>query len=538
MTKLAEQCLSRFDKAKSSRYNWEGHWQDIRELVRTTTSDFSRNGPQGDRRTENIFDATAPWALEQLAAHLNASLSSDTDRWAQIGLDDIGLNDLNDEQLVWCETVTDRIFKEYTRAEVNLAASKSEMYLDVGGFGTGVLYQDWDWEGRHVRFRAFPLADCYALEGSNGMIDTLFRQVKWTKRQILQEFNRPDDYIPQKLKDAPDDDQKLFTVVHCVYPRKDVKYGPAARNKPIASVWCIVEFKECLRESGFDEFPYHVPRWSKLAGEQYGRSPAMVCLPAIKMVNVMKKVTIKAAQKLVDPPLIVPDDGFMLPIKTSPGSLIFKAAGQEDTIQPLDTKGRPDIGLEMMSEERDQILKAFYVDWIIRQKKKERQTAAEVHDDRNEMLRQMGSILGRIMTEFTSPLFIRTFNLLNAAGQIPPAPATMYGRKLKIFYISPAAKALESAKGSNIQAFTQDIVVFAQANPEIMDAIDTDALAQEMAKMRDVTRKIIRTPEAIAALREQRAKANQMQQMAAVGRDSAAAIKDLSVAQKNGLPLS
>jgi hypothetical protein len=538
MSKTAELVLSRFDKAKSGRYNWEGHWQDIRELVRTTTSDFNRQGTQGDRRTESIFDATAPWALEQLAAHLNASVSSDTDRWAQMGLDDVGINDLNDEQLAWCEAVTDIIFKQYTRADVNLAASKAEVYLDVGGFGTGVLYQEWDAENRHVRFKAFPLADCYALEGANGMIDTMFRQCKMTKRQILQEFSKSDDYIPKKVMDADDDDNKYFTIIHAVYPRKDGKQGYAGRSKKFASVWCIHELKECLRESGFDEFPYHVPRWSKLAGEQYGRSPAMVCLPAIKMVNTMKKTVIKAAQKLVDPPLIVPDDGFMLPIKTSPGSLIFKAAGQEDTIQPLTTNGRVDIGLEMMTEEREQILKAFYVDWIIRQKKKERQTAAEVHDDRNEMLRQMGSILGRIMTEFTSPLFIRTFNLLYAAGMLPPAPASMHGRKLKIFYISPAAKALESAKGSNIQAFTQDIVVFAQAQPEIMDAIDTDVLAQEMAKMRDVTRKIIRSPEAIAALREQRQKANAATQMAAVGKDSASAIKDLSVAQKNGMQLS
>lgn len=535
--KLAEQCLGRYDKVKSLRFNWESHWQDIRQLVRTTTSDFNRQGTQGDRRTEDIFDATAPWALEQLAAHLNASLTSDTERWFNIGLDDVGLQDLNAEQLQWCEHVADAIFKEYSKPDVNLAAAKAEVYLDVGGFGTGVLYQDWDWEGGHIKFKAFPLADCYALEGANGKIDTLFRKTLMTKRQILQEFSRADDNIPQKLREVKDDDSKMFEVVHCVYPRRDVQYGPAARNKPIASVWCIKEFMECLRESGYDEFPYHVPRWSKLAGEQYGRSPAMVCLPAIKMVNTMKKVTIKAAQKLVDPPLIVPDDGFMMPIKTSPGSLIFKSMGQEDTITPLDTKGRPDIGLDLMTEEREQILKAFYVDWIIRQKKKERQTAAEVHDDRNEMLRQMGAILGRIMTELTSPLVIRTYNLLNAAGRIPPAPPSMFGRRLKLFYVSPAAKAQEGSKALNIQAFTQDLVTFAQVSPEIMDAIDTDVYAQEMARFRDVTRTVIRTPEAIAAIREARAKSNAAAQMAAVGKDSASAIKDLSVAQKNGLPL-
>lgn len=520
------------------RYNWNSHWQDIRELVRTTTSDFNRQGTQGDRRTENIFDATAPWALEQLAAHLNASMTSDTDRWMNIGLDDIGLNDLNEEQLRWCEHVADEMFKEFAKPDVNLAAAKSEMYLDVGGFGTGVIFEDWNWDKQCINFRAFPLADCFVLEGADGKINTMHRESRMSKRQVLEEFSRPDDTIPQKLNEAKDDEEVKYTVIQCVYPRRGIKTGYAARKKPFASVWVILEFTEVLRESGFDEFPYLVPRWSKLAGEPYGRSPAMVCLPAIKMVNTMKKVTIKAAQKLVDPPLIVPDDGFMMPIKTSPGSLIFKTAGQEDTIHPLETKGRPDIGLEMMTEEREQILKAFYVDWIIRQKKKERQTATEVHDDRNEMLRQMGSILGRIMTEFTSPLIIRTFNLLNAAGRFRPAPASMHGRKLKIFYVSPAAKAQEGSKAVNIQAFTQDITVMAQAAPEVMDAIDTDVYAQEMAKYRDVSRKIIRSPEAIATLRANRAKQQQMAQMAATGRDTAAAIKDLSIAQQNGLPMT
>ncbi len=526
----------RFDRLKSLRYNWEGHWQEIREMVRTTTTDFNRNVVQGERRTESIFDSTPGWALEQLAAHLNASLTSDTDRWFHIGLDDVGVNDLNDEQLLWCEQIADSIFKEYNLPDVNLASVKNEAYLDVAGFGTAVVYQDWDWDGQHVHFKAFPLADCYVLEGAKGKVDTLFRKVMMTKRQILQEFSRPDDTIPPKLKEQKDDDSVMYEVLHCVYPRSDDNMGYAARMKKYASCWVMREFKALMRESGYDEFPYHVPRWSKLAGEQYGRSPAMICLPAIKMLNSMKKVTIKAAQKLVDPPLIVPDDGFMLPIKTSPGSLIFKTAGQEDTIQPLETKGRPDVGLEMMNEEREQILKAFYVDWIIRQKKKERQTALEVSDDRNEMLRQMGAILGRLMTEFTSPLVIRTFNLKNAAGQVPPPPASMHGRKLKLFYVSPAAKAQEGSKASNIQAFTQDLVAMAQASPQVMDAIDIDVYAQEMAKYRDVTRTIIRSPDAIAQIREARAKAAGAQQMAATGRDAAAAIKDLSIAGKNGLP--
>ena len=46
----------------------------------------------------------------------------------------------------------------------------------------------------------------------------------------------------------------------------------------------------------------------------------MTALADIKMLNRMSEVTIRAAQKQVDPPLLVPDDGFMLPVRTIPGS--------------------------------------------------------------------------------------------------------------------------------------------------------------------------------------------------------------------------
>ncbi len=48
------------------------------------------------------------------------------------------------------------------------------------------------------------------------------------------------------------------------------------------------------------------------------------------MLNEMSKTTIKAAQKQVDPPLLVPDDGFILPVRTVPGGLNFYRAGTRD----------------------------------------------------------------------------------------------------------------------------------------------------------------------------------------------------------------
>lgn len=530
---LGKLCIREFEEARGARFNFESQWQDIRELVRTNTSDFNRNSTQGDRRSENIFDGTAPWALEQFAAGLHSFLTSPTERWFNVTLADQE-GEIDDDSLAWLEQASDAIFKEYAKPSVNLAPNLHEVYQDLGGFGTGVIYQDWDWQAGHVHFRSFPLADCFIKESAKGHVNCMMRLVKMTVQQIMDEFNREGDKIPAKLLEEKMD--KSMEVIHWVEPRDVKRVGFSATKKRFKSCWVLKDLKCTLRERGYDEFPYHVPRWTKLAGELYGRSPAMTCLPDIKMINTMSKVIIKAGQKLVDPPLIVPDDGFMLPIKTAPGSLIFKTAGQEDTIQPLVTNGRPDIGLDMMDQRREHIIKSFYVDWILRQKKKERQTATEVMDDRNEMLRQMSPMLGRITVELLSPMVIRTYNLLNNAGKIPPAPPQLQRRQLDLSYVSPAAKAQHGSKAVGIQMFIQDLAQLTPVSPEVADNLDVDALAQEMAKVRDVTRKVIRSPEQVAAIRQSRQQAQQTASAVAMGRELAGAAKDISVAQKNGMP--
>ena len=83
-----------------------------------------------------------------------------------------------------------------------------------------------------------------------------------------------------------------------------------------------------------------------------GRSPAMVALPDVKMLNLMSKTIIQAAQKQIDPPLLVPDDGFLLPIRTQPGGLNFFRSGSRDTITPLNTGANIPIGINMEEQRR------------------------------------------------------------------------------------------------------------------------------------------------------------------------------------------
>ena len=358
----------------------------------------------------------------------------------------------------------------------------------------------------------------------------MFRRIKWNLRQIEQQFG---EIPPETRKDAEKQQGKEFEVIHAVFPRANRDTGKLTQtNMKFASIWVIKELKYVIRESGFMEFPYPTPRWTKVSGETYGRSPGMVCLPDIRMLNAMSKTLIKAAEKAVDPPLLVPDDGFMLPIKTAPASLIYHETGLQDELKPLISGGDPGLSLELMEQRREQIRRTFFTDWLIRQRKKERQTTVEIMDERNEMLQQLAPMLGRLQTEFMGPTIRRSIRLLDRAGRLVPPPPELEGAKIDIIYTSPAAKAQMSGKATVMQAYVQDIASLAQIDPTALDGIDFDAMAKELGKLRDVSQTIMRSDEQIMQLREQRQMKEQQQELLTGGVEAAKATKDFAMAEK------
>ena len=164
----------------------------------------------------------------------------------------------------------------------------------------------------------------------------------------------------------------------------------------------------CIRDS-----PYMAPRYTKSSFEiGYGRSPAMTALADIKMLNKMSEVTIRAAQKQVDPPLLVPDDGFMLPVRTVPGGLNFYRSGTRDRIEPLNIGANNPLGLNMEEQRRGAIRAVFYVDQLILGTGPQ-MTATEVVQRTEEKMRLLGPLTGRLSQELLQPLITRVYSILS-----------------------------------------------------------------------------------------------------------------------------
>ena len=533
--KLAKHHMQRCDKLVADRAPFDRDWRDIQDLVRPVTVAFDpASGAYTHVRTEAMFDGTAPDALMELASALHSFVTNPAERWFEVQLEGVSDDELSDEEADWLEEVSNVIYAQYRRSGSNLNGALHEGYLDVGSFGNSIICQEWDSTDAGIVFSCKPLAQCFFLENNQGRVDTLYRRMTWTIRQVKQEFG---ELLPPKLMEiVAKGDDKPVDIIQCVYPRTDTRPGITPGRMKFGSLWICVNTKEILRESGYESFPYHVARWLKLSGEAYGRGPAKQCLADIKMLNVMERTILKAGQKEVDPPLILANEAFLLPIKTSPGSLIFKE-NEESTITPLLPPGSRNLpwGEDKAEQKRGFIRKCFHSDWIRREKKPSiEQTAAEIYDDRDEMLRLFAPILGRLVTEQHGPMITRSYGLLNSRGRIPPAPASMTGRNLTVGYLSPASRAQTGTRANQISRFVQDLIPMAQVEPGIMDHIDFDQVAVELAKARGTPRAILRSPAEV----EERRGARKMQEaaMAAaqVAEPASKAALNLAKAQEAG----
>ena len=186
-----------------------------------------------------------------------------------------------------------------------------------------------------LRFKTLHISEIFITENDKGLVDSLTRRFHLKNKNISAMY--PDAELPRAIiKDIENNPYEDAIIIHSVYPN-DTPMG-YDNNKNMDWVSCHVHEKTgtLLRESGFKEFPYVVPRYLKSSSNEiYGRSPAMNALPDTKMLNTMSKTTIRAAQKQIDPPLMVPDDGFILPIRTVPGGLNFYRSGTRERIEPL-----------------------------------------------------------------------------------------------------------------------------------------------------------------------------------------------------------
>nr|AKH46342.1 hypothetical protein ALOHA_HF400048F7ctg1g11 [uncultured marine virus] len=495
--------LSRFDRLKSQRQNWESHWQEVADYMQPRKADVTKSRSKGDKRTELIFDGSPLQSVELLSASLHGMLTNPSTPWFSLKFKDQGMEG-EDEAKAWLESATEVMYSAFNQS--NFQQEIFELYHDLITFGTAAMFIEEDDED-NLKFSTRHINEIYISENDKGRIDTVFRKFRISARAAIQKFGNVSTHIAVTAKKDPYEE---VDILHAVYPRSD--FNPAKQDKenmPFESIYMDADSGDELSVSGFKEFPFVVPRYLKASHEIYGRSPAMTALPDVKMLNEMSKTIIKSAQKQVDPPLLVPDDGFMLPVRTVPGGLNFYRAGTRDRIEPLNIGANNTLGLNMEEQRRNSIRNAFYVNQLMMQDGPQ-MTATEVIQRNEEKMRLLGPVLGRLQSELLKPLIDRAFAILMRRNLFAQAPDFLSGQDIEIEYVSPLAKAQKSTELSSIMRAIEIMGSLSNVAP-VFDHINMDKLVRHLTSIVGVPQKILKPQSELDA--ERQAQAQQQEQM-------------------------
>lgn len=472
----------RYDALKggTERSQCENHWQEIAELVSPRKLDFVGLRTPGEKRMNRVYDPTGIHANELLAAGLHGMATNPASKWFSLRMvstriidqsgEAVDINELAEVQK-YLSDVEEVMWQRIYQPGTNFTTSMHEVYLDLGSFGTGVLFVG-QRESGGLMFECRPLSECLIDENVEGHVDCVYRVTDMTVRQMWQMRKTKDNPDGWSLSrdvlekwDAKRLDEKI-KIIHAVYPRAERDYtrkGP--QDMPWASCYFEYETAHKLEESGFPEFPYLTPRWSKVSGEIYGRSPAMTALPDIKMLQAMELAKIKLLQKAADPPMWLKDDGLVGQARTMPGGINFWRGNPSDGVmlQPISLQGIQAL-VQDEQEIRTRILRTFYAD-LMQVPENVDMTATEYMQRVAERMRLLGPLIGRLEGEMLGPLVERVFGILSRMKLLPDAPEIMQGQEFSVEYVSPIATAQKQVSANGLVQVAQ--LIAAMVGPEM-----------------------------------------------------------------------
>jgi hypothetical protein len=479
-TSLASETIARWQAMKSNRKNWDILWDDCARYIAPRKGNILTKYTPGQNQTINIYDTTATEALNVFAAGLLSHIVPAGEKWFRFEPKSKNPSPALKE---WLDEVSDITIDAIYSSNFYLAIH--EDFLDAGQFCSSCLLIE---EGKKFKLNYInvPVGTFAIDEDSEGMVDTVAREWKWSARQAQQKWGT--EALGRMVQEAlrsniPSDSNKLFTFIHFVEPRQDAHYkgGPAAPwMRPYRSIYVCVEDQHVIaqngmEEGGYYEMPYPVSRLLRSNNEIYGRGPGIDTLPEIKLVNAMERDLLTGVEKMVNPPWLMPDDTSYLP-DNRPNGITYWDTGTGTLGKPeqMELKNRIDLGEQKTEQKRTRIKQAFYNPMFqmlsnMEEQKREK-TAYEVQQMVAEKLNLFSPLFARMVVEKLTPILERTFGILARGGAYPAIPADLeHDGEYEIVYTSKIALAIKAAENQAFATMVQIIEQIAPLDPSVVN---------------------------------------------------------------------
>jgi hypothetical protein len=545
---IAQEVIRKQTTMQGKRGNWEQFWEQIAQRI------FPNYARQfvghnfylvpGSQRTEEMVDATGAIALMRFAAAMESMLTPRHSKWHYLVPTDKALK-RNRVVRLWFEELTEDLFEYRYAPKANYASNKHEDYMCLGAFGTGCMFIDklLHQGQRGIRYKSIHLGQMYFLENHQGIIDTAYRRFSLTARQAVQQFGI--EQLPATIAEKAKNPAALeepFWFIHCVEPRDEYMgdYDPNRvdyAGMPQASYYVSIEGEKLVRKGGYHTFPYAISRYVLAPGENYGRSPAMMALPSLKVLNEEKKTILKQGHRTVDPILLAHDDGIMDAISLRPGSIVPGGVSPDGKVlvHPLPV-GDLALAKEMMEAERATINDFFLVSLFQILVENPQMTATEVLERAKEKGALLSPTMGRQQSESLGPQIEREIDVMQQQGLISPMPQMLKDAmgEYKTEYDSPLTRMAKAEEAAGLFRYVSEAkdVAAVTGDLSMMDHVDWDTASPELLDLHSVPKRWQSSDEQVAAKVQARNQQAQQKQMVEAAPAASSVMKTMQPAGK------
>ena len=443
-----EDIIKRAEVAQRKKDEFESLYRDAYEfaLPQRQLYGYWEGQSQGAKKMARVFDSTAINSTQRFANRLQSGIFPPQRKWCRLEPGpDIPVERRQQAQAV-LDQYNEKMFTVIKQSNFDIAIGEFLLDLAVGTAGMLVLPGD---DVAPLNFIPVPMFLISYEEGANGQVDKVYRKMRMKAEAVKQQWKDaefPVD-VAQRIESKPTDEIELLEATVYDMDRGDYCYHVIDKIS-----------KEELVYRRMKSSPWVISRYSKVAGEVYGRGPLLTALPDIKTLNKTLELVLKNASLAISGVYTAADDGVLNPqtVKLVPGAIIPVARNggpQGESLKPLARSGDFNVSQIIIQDLRANI-KRTLLDESLPPDNMSARSATEVVERMKELAQNLGSAFGRLINETMVPLVSRILSVMDERGLID-LPLQVNGLEVKVSPVAPLAMAQNMEEINNIMQFMQ-----------------------------------------------------------------------------------
>ena len=409
--------INNYEKTLPTKSKWESLYRPVFEYM------MPGRLPNGDKKQTEIFASLGEQCSDKFVQKLQNILTPVGSDWIELEAgyslsktaDD--LSEINRNLNAVAEICN--VYKNVS----NFDCACSEFYYDLIAGTACLLISEGTCE-KPLRFSVIPINQFSFAEGAFGEINEVYRKITIKKELIPVSWRDSSYTVPS---DSADKEVELLEATYFDYEK---------------NIWFYhiinLENKKNIVERSYKTNPFVILRWTKYAGEIYGRGPGMKVINDLKTLNKINEYSLRALAFTI--PVFCASqesdydvDDFVF----EPGAInpVPSTLTNNPTITQLGVNQSPDLQAYNIERLEMEIKKNMF-DVTIPNDPDRDMTATEISQRANELNDSLNTNFGRLVNEFLYPLTRRIIEILQRFGylsdNIDIAQFNGFGYKIKI----------------------------------------------------------------------------------------------------------